>query len=98
MTVVVLERAPERLRGALTRWFLELRTGVYVGTLSARVRDQLWELITEQIGAGGALMVHPVRSDQGFVVRSIGDPSREIFDIEGLILVRRPAKETSGVK
>ncbi len=92
MTVVVLERASERLRGALTRWFLEVHSGVYLGTLSARVRDELWALILAEIGVGAALMVHPARCEQGFRIRSVGDRSREIFDIDGLILVRTPKK------
>lgn len=92
MTVVVLERAPDRLRGALTRWFLELRTGVYVGTVSARVRDHLWEMIKGDLAGGAALMVHSARTEQGFAIRAHGDPSREVFDIDGLLLVRIPAK------
>jgi len=39
MTVIILERVPVGVRGELTRWMLEIHTGVFVGTLSARVRS-----------------------------------------------------------
>ena len=34
MVVMILERVPPSLRGELTRWMLELRAGVFVGTLN----------------------------------------------------------------
>ena len=45
MVVIVLSAAPASLRGALTRWLMEVSSGVFVGHLSARVREQLWELV-----------------------------------------------------
>ena len=39
MTVVILEAASPGLRGYLTRWMLEIRAGVFVGRVSARVRE-----------------------------------------------------------
>ena len=38
MVVMILERVPVLLRGELTRWLLEVRAGVFVGTMSAGVR------------------------------------------------------------
>ncbi len=91
MTVLILERVPTSLRGHLTRWLLEVRAGVFVGTVSARVRDHLWALTTERAKKGSALLIHPARTEQGFAIRSHGDPSRQLIDMEGLLLVRRPA-------
>jgi CRISPR-associated protein Cas2 len=45
MVVIILESVPVSLRGELTRWMLELRAGVFVGSLSAMVRDKLWEMV-----------------------------------------------------
>lgn len=89
MTVLVLERAPGSLRGQLTRWMLEVRAGVFVGTLSPRVRDRLWQMVCKRNLAGGSLLLFRSRSEQGFEVRVGGDPSRSIIDVEGLTLVRR---------
>ncbi len=52
MMVLVLERVPPSLRGELTRWLLELRAGVFVGTVSALVRERLWQLACERMGEG----------------------------------------------
>ena len=46
MVVVVLTACPVGLRGDLTRWLLEIASGVFVGHVTARVRDRLWERIT----------------------------------------------------
>lgn len=90
MTVIVVERATSGLRGQLTRWMLEVRAGVFVGTLSARVRQKLWALICARNPKGGSLLVYRAPNEQGFVVVTHGDTSRSILDIDGLQLVRRP--------
>ena len=72
MVVLVLSAAPASLRGAMTRWLMEVSPGVFVGHLSARVREQLWELVRAYIGNGRALLVWSVRSEQRFAVASLG--------------------------
>ena len=42
MVVITLEKCPLALRGDLTKWLQEISLGVYVGQVSARVRDKLW--------------------------------------------------------
>lgn len=95
MTVIIVERATPGLRGQLTRWMLEVRAGVFVGTLSARVRDKLWELIRARNPKGGALMIYRARTEQGFAIATHGDTSRSIFENEGLLLVRRPFESSA---
>lgn len=90
MTIIIVERATPALRGQLTRWMLEVRAGVFVGTLSARVRDKLWELTCARNPKGGSLMIYRARNEQGFAIATHGDTSRSIFENEGLLLVRRP--------
>jgi len=41
MVVLILEKVPRSLRGELTRWMIEVDTGIFVGRLSAMVRDLL---------------------------------------------------------
>ncbi len=89
MVVLVLERVPVSLRGELTRWLLEVRAGVFVGDVSALVRDKLWELVEQKARDGAALLVHNADSEQSFAVRMHGEPSRDIADYDGLYLVRR---------
>lgn len=90
MTVLVLERASVSLRGELTRWMLEVRAGVFVGTLSARVRERLWKKACDRNRAGGCLLIFSAANEQGFQIETHGDPSRAIVDLDGLRLVRRP--------
>ena len=57
MMVVVVERAPPRLRGRLRAWLLEVRAGVYVGDYSTRTRAMIWEQVTAGLEEGDAVMV-----------------------------------------
>ena len=58
--------------------------------VSGLVRDKLWEKVEENAGRGAALLIHSARTEQGFRVRSLGDPSRHAVDLEGLTLIRVP--------
>lgn len=94
MTVLILERAAPGVRGELSRWVLEIRAGVFVGTLSARVRNKLFELVCNKTIGGAVIMMWPARNEQGFAVRTFGDTTRAIVDVEGLTLVaKRPRTE-----
>ena len=44
---MVIDNAPEKLRGELTRWLLEVKPGVLVGKTSAAVREKLWEKVNK---------------------------------------------------
>ena len=90
MTIIIVERATPGLRGQLSRWMLEVRAGVFVGTLSSRVRQKLWELTCAKNAKGGSLLIYRARNEQGFSVESHGDTSRSVIDIDGLQLVQRP--------
>src|SRR5205807_9390439 len=92
MVILILERVPAGLRGELSRWMIEPRAGVFVGTPSGLVRDKLWTKVTKSARGGAALLIHSSRTEQGFTVRTHGDPSRHPVDIEGLTLVRIPAR------
>ena len=89
MTVFIVECASVGLRGALTRWMLEVHAGVYVGTLSTRVRERLWAKVCSSKKAGGCILVSRSRNEQGFTIATHGDPRRSIIDMEGLQLVAR---------
>jgi|GEM_PF-4048078 len=47
MVVIVLENVPNRLRGILSRWCLEVRAGLFVGRVDARMQEKLWEKIDD---------------------------------------------------
>lgn len=95
LTVLIVESASVGLRGALTRWMLEVHPGVFVGTLSARVRERLWAKACASRKAGGCILVARAQTEQGFTILTHGDPRRSIIDIEGLQLVSRQVAATN---
>ena len=95
MTVIILENAKPSVRGQLTRWMLEIKSGVFVGTLSSRVRDKLWTLVKARNARGGCILIARARNEQGFDIRTHGDTSRQIIDNEGLKLIRKSAAGVS---
>lgn len=56
MVVVVTENVPPRLRGRLAIWLLEVRAGVYVGDTSKRIREMIWQQISQLAGCGNVVM------------------------------------------
>lgn len=87
---MILENVPTSLRGELTRWMLEPKAGVFVGTLSGMVRDKLWEKVCRGIREGGCMMIHRTNNEQGFAMRFSGNCQRTIVDYEGIYLIRIP--------
>jgi CRISPR-associated protein Cas2 len=90
MVVLILERVPVGLRGELTRWMLEPKAGVFVGSVSGMVRDLLWDKVCTEARGGGCTMIHSSNREQGFAIRMFGDPARQVEDFEGLFLIRVP--------
>lgn len=89
MTVVVLVAAAPGLRGHLTRWMVEVQAGVFVGQLSARIRDRLWRTLADRIGNGQVVMIEPARTEQGWSIRTAGRDRWSPVDFDGLTLVAR---------
>lgn len=76
MMVIVLENAPARLRGRLAVWLLEVRTGVYVGQYSVKVREMIWEHVKVVIEEGNAVMVWDSLTESGFDFWTLGKNRR----------------------
>lgn len=88
MMVLILENVRPTLRGELSRWLFEVKSGVFVGKVSALVREELWQLVGQQVGRGSAVMIQPASNEQGFSAKTLGNPTRQLVDIEGLFLVK----------
>ena len=83
----MMERASASLRGEITRWMIELRPGIFVGNVSALVRDKLWELICKRMKNGAATILYNASSEQGYEIKQFGDTGRTISNFDGLQLV-----------
>jgi CRISPR-associated protein Cas2 len=95
MTVLVLTACPEGLRGHLTRWLMEISAGVFVGHVSARVRDLLWVRVVELAKDGRAIMVYNQQNEQRLAFKVHGHHWQPI-DFDGLLLMCRPPAGRSG--
>lgn len=87
MLVMTLEAVPPSLRGELTRWLIEVQTGVYVGNVSALVRDLLWDKCVQHARAGRCTQVYRANNEQGFAIRIHGERGRTLVNLEGYTLV-----------
>ena len=89
MVVVTLTDCPPKLRGDLTKWLMEINTGVYVGKVSARIREMLWTRICENQSQGRATMVYSTNNEQGMEF-CVHNSSWKPVDFDGIQLVMRP--------
>lgn len=90
MLVIALENAPHRLRGRLTLWMLEIRAGIYVGTVSARHRERIWARVCREItndNQGNAIMAWSAANEAGYKFETFGENRRIPIDSDGLQLI-----------
>jgi CRISPR-associated protein Cas2 len=93
LTVIATTAVPPHLRGALTRWMTEPMPGLYVGTLSTRVRTELWKTLTATIEDGAAVLLHPAATEQGYAIKTAGSRRRTPVDFDGLTLIALNPRE-----
>ena len=87
MLVIVVENVPDRLRGRLAVWLIEIRAGVYVGDLSVKVREMIWSQIEDGIEEGNAIMTWSTNTESGFDFITLGKNRRLPVEFDGLKLV-----------
>ena len=87
MLVIVTEAIPDRLRGYLSRWMLEVRAGVFIGKYSVRVREMLEKTIRKNIETGNVVIAWSANNESGFDFDTIGENRRIPIVFDGLKLV-----------
>jgi CRISPR-associated protein Cas2 len=87
MTVIVTETIPARLRGRLAIWLLEIRAGVYIGDVSKRVREMLWQYMEADLNDGNIVMAWATNTESGFDFQTLGKNRRIPVEMDGLRLV-----------
>lgn len=88
MIIVVTEAVPPRLRGRLAVWLLEVRAGVYVGDVSKRIREMIWEQVTVLAEDGNVVMAWASSAESGFEFQTYGTNRRIPVEYDGMRLVR----------
>ena len=87
MLVIVTENIPARLRGRLAIWLLEVRAGVYIGNVSTKVRDMIWQHIEAGIEDGNIVFAWKTNTDAGFDFKTLGKNRRIPVEYDGIKLV-----------
>jgi CRISPR-associated protein Cas2 len=87
MLVIVTENVPPRLRGRLAIWLLEVRAGVYVGKVSRRVREMIWDQMENGLEDGNAVMAWSTNTESGFDFMTLGKNRRIPKEMDGVKLV-----------
>jgi CRISPR-associated protein Cas2 len=87
MLVIVLENAPDRLRGRLALWLLEVRAGVYVGDYSVKVRNMIVQNIRAGLEDGNAVVLWSYPNEAGYDFITMGENRRIPKEMDGVKLI-----------
>lgn len=85
--VVVTENVPPRLRGRMAIWLLEVRAGVYIGDVSRRTREMIWQQLQEGHEDGNVVMAWASTHESGYEFQTLGKNRRVPVEFDGLRLV-----------
>lgn len=100
MTVIVTRDVEDRYRGFLSSVMPEVATGVYTGPhISKAVRERIWDVMSDwhaALGRGSIVMTwRDPKEPGGQGLRILGEPSRNLVEADGALLVRREYKSDS---
>lgn len=88
MVVLVLENLLEGEKGHITRWLIEVKSGVFVGNVNVEIREKIWQRVQDSRSKdASALIIYKDNTEQGYSMKMIGNPRRYIVDFEGLSFV-----------
>ncbi len=98
MTVIVTRDVEDRYRGFLSSVMLEIATGVYTSPrLSKAVRDRIWAVVSDwhgHLNRGSLVMTwRDPEAPGGQGLRILGEPVRDLIEIDDALLVRREYKK-----
>ncbi|SFM87551.1 type I-E CRISPR-associated endoribonuclease Cas2e [Halopseudomonas yangmingensis] len=93
--VVVTENVPPRLRGRMAIWLLEVRAGVYIGNVSRRTREMIWQQLSEGHEDGNVVMAWASNHESGYEFQTLGPNRRLPVEFDGLYLVAFQPQESS---
>lgn len=88
MFIVIQARAiPDHVRGYTDRFLTEVSSSLYVGNLSRKVAENLWDVLVEHNIEGGVVMIlSNSKNEQGYEILLDGNQRCEIGDFDGLFL------------
>lgn len=102
LTIVVTRDVEQRYRGFLGSTMLEVAAGVYVSPrLNRDTRERIWAVAEQWWGAlrrGAVVMMWRDRDAVGGLgLRVLGEPPKDLVDVDGLLLTRRKLRDNPTV-
>lgn len=96
MTLVVTRNVEDRYRGFLNSVMLEIAPGVYTSPrMTKGIRERVWMVLAEWHGElrnGAIVMTWRAPEEAGGQgLAYLGEPPRELVEVDGMVLVRRNA-------
>lgn len=67
---------------------LEVKPGVFISKISAIVREALWKKVQTSPVPISAVLAYSAPTELGFQKEMIGEPTRQVIDMEGLQLIK----------
>ena len=100
MTIVVTRNSPDRVRGFLASCMCEIAPGIYTAPrMTVRVRERVWKVLSgwfEPSPEHAILMTWPDTALRGGqAIQTLGVPRQDLWDADGVFLVRRSADEAT---
>lgn len=94
LVVIVTRDVAYRYRGFLASVMLEVAPAVYISPrMNGGVRERTWKVLADWYAAepqGSIVMVwRDVNETGGVGIKNLGEPSRELMEVDGLWLVKR---------
>lgn len=77
--VIVGSNLPERLRGALRLWLLEVEANVFIGDLPTTSIRTLWDAVLSNAGDGSVQLIHQVNGEWSYCKYNCDDRGLEFI-------------------
>ena len=69
----------------MSRLTIEPKANVFIGNVNARIRDKLWQKVVEKWDVP-AVMIYTTNVEQGYKIRIHKDPTRDVYESNGIYL------------
>lgn len=95
MVIIISSAIDFQIRGYITRFLYEISTGVYIGKLSRRVSDLLWDYVSSVSGTNGSLiMIRTTDTEQGYEIMMHNSKTKQLLSLDGLLMVEKLNTDT----
>lgn len=91
MVVLDIGVATNKLKGFISRRLLEIRPGLFIGSLSRRATEQLWEHVLES-KLDAAFLAYPAKNEIGMGIITSGEHQYSVVSNYGVPLVKYSKK------